>query len=1021
MAKLSLDKILLKAKAHTKKGENKEALELYEVVLKKFPNNKRAQKGFASSKKILGFPNGKSPPQEDINELVNLYNIGKFSTVVEKAKILSREYPKAFILWNILGAAKKNLGLFDDAFEAFKKVTELNSNYADGFNNLGVILKEQGKLDEALIAYKKALLIKPDYLEVCFNIGNIFKEQKKLKEALVFYKKAISINPDYEKAYNNMGITLKEQGKFEEAIVFYKKALLIKPKYAEVYNNIGNVLKEQRKLDEALDSYKEAVIIKPNYFEAYFNIGNVLKEQENLEEAIDIYKKVLVLNPNHADTFINMGEVFQTQGNFDDAIIAFNKAIEINPYNPEVFNNRGISLKEQGKLDESLVSYQKALSLNSDYPAPYNNMGNVLKELGKLEEAIDNYKKAISLESNYLDAHNNMANTLKEQGRLKEAIDTYKMILSFNPNYVAAYINWGNTLKEQEKLDEALVQYQKALSINPKNALIYNNMGNVFKKQNKLNGALYYYKKALALKPDFTAVLSNFGNVLQHYRFEKYDQEIEEIIILLFDRKTLIRPRNIARAVISLVKLNPHLSDEFCIEFKIDDLMSLNKIILKLLKLPLLIKLMSLVPVPDLAIERIYSKIREKLLLFNSELEDSKEILEFQTALALQCYTNEYIYFINDEEIKALEELEISILSLFKKGKQPSPSVVLCMASYKALYQYEWHNKIKVNKHIEEVFKSQVTEPIYELKLKSSIPILEEITNKISSKVREQYESNPYPRWVDTKLIFNPLFIYEMVNGLKLKLFDNSIINVKKPKILIAGCGTGQHSLFTKSNFKNSTILAVDLSLSSLAYAKRKTEEYKSIGIEYMQADILDLKKLGREFDIVESVGVLHHMDDPMNGWRVLTSCLKKGGLMKIGLYSELARKNIVKIKEKFKKSNIYLNKKEIIDFRRILCDLKNNDYRFFHRINDFYSLSEFRDLLLHTQEHRFTIPQIQRSLASLGLKFCGFDDDKIIQNFKLLNKEKHDLYDLNKWKLYEEANPIAFIGMYQFWCQKLI
>ena len=546
-------------------------------------------------------------------------------------------------------------------------------------------------------------------------------------------------------------------------------------------------------------------------------------------------------------------------------------------------------------------------------------------------------------------------------------------------------------------------------------------MGNVFKKQNKFNEALNSYKQALNLKPDFTGALSNFGSVLQHYSFEKQDQEIEKIIILLFDRKTLVRPRNIARTVISLVKLDPYLSNELCLGLKIEDLTSLNNIILKLLKLPLLIKLMGLVPVPEISIERMFTKIREKLLLFNSELKNSKEILEFQIALALQCYTNEYIYLINDAEIKALEELEISILSLLKKGKQPTPTVVLCMASYKALYQYEWNNKITVNEYIEEVFKRQVTEPGYEFKLKSRIPILEEITNKISSKVREQYESNPYPRCVDTKLIFNPLFIYEMVNGSKLKLFDNSIIDVKKPKILIAGCGTGQHSLFTKSNFKNSTVLAVDLSLSSLAYAKRKTEEYNYSDIEYMQADILDLKKLGREFDIVESVGVLHHMDDPMAGWRVLTSCLKKGGLMKIGLYSELARKNIVKIREKFKKYDTCLNKKEIIDFRKTLCDLKNDDYRFFYRFNDFFSLSEFRDLLLHIQEHRFTIPQIQSNLAELGLKFCGFDDDTIIQNFKLANVEKFDLYDLNKWRLYEEANPIAFIGMYQFWCQKVV
>ena len=52
-----------------------------------------------------------------------------------------------------------------------------------------------------------------------------------------------------------------------------------------------------------------------------------------------------------------------------------------------------------------------------------------------------------------------------------------------------------------------------------------------------------------------------------------------------------------------------------------------------------------------------------------------------------------------------------------------------------------------------------------------------------------------------------------------------------------------------------------------------------------MQADILDLGKLKKQFDIIESAGVLHHMKDPMAGWQVLTDRLKLGGLMKIGLY----------------------------------------------------------------------------------------------------------------------------------------
>ena len=86
----------------------------------------------------------------------------------------------------------------------------------------------------------------------------------------------------------------------------------------------------------------------------------------------------------------------------------------------------------------------------------------------------------------------------------------------------------------------------------------------------------------------------------------------------------------------------------------------------------------------------------------------------------------------------------------------------------------------------------------------------------------------------------------------------------------------------------------------------------------------------------------------------------------------------------------------------------------------DFYSLSTFRDLLFHTQEHQFTINQINESLLELGLKFCGFDNKKAIQAFKLENKMENEEYDLSKWDEFEKLNQNTFLGMYQFWCQKI-
>ena len=121
----------------------------------------------------------------------------------------------------------------------------------------------------------------------------------------------------------------------------------------------------------------------------------------------------------------------------------------------------------------------------------------------------------------------------------------------------------------------------------------------------------------------------------------------------------------------------------------------------------------------------------------------------------------------------------------------------------------------------------------------------------------------------------------------------------------MAGCGTGQHSISTALRFANSEVLAVDLSLSSLAYAKRKTQELGIANISYMQADILDLNKLDEKFDLIECAGVLHHMDDPMAGWKILKNCLKDSGLMKIALYSELARLDIIKMREEINKLRI--------------------------------------------------------------------------------------------------------------------
>ena len=99
-------------------------------------------------------------------------------------------------------------------------------------------------------------------------------------------------------------------------------------------------------------------------------------------------------------------------------------------------------------------------------------------------------------------------------------------------------------------------------------------------------------------------------------------------------------------------------------------------------------------------------------------------------------------------------------------------------------------------------------------------------------------------------------------------------------RCLIAGCGTGHHSIGSAAGIKNYTITAIDLSSASLAYAKRKTMQLGISNIEYYKKDLLELNKddFG-VFDVIECAGVLHHLKDPRKGLKTLVNLLKPAGV----------------------------------------------------------------------------------------------------------------------------------------------
>ena len=919
-------------------------------------------------------------------------------------------------------------GQLEDAEALYRGILEAHPQHPDANHNLGLLAVSVNQTEAALPLFKTALNaspsqgqfllsyidapIKTNQLESAKSVLNQGKQSGLAGEAVDIFEAQLAqssassahqTNLDQVRGPSQMEVnTLLEHyqaGQYDHAENLAKTMIQSYPNHPFAWKILGTVFKQLGRLQESLILSQKSVQLSPTDAEAYSNLGNTLHELGRLEEAQTCYQKAITLKPDLPESHNNLGITLQALGRLEEAEASCKKALAIKPDLPEAHYNLGITLQALGRLEAAEISYQKALVLKPEFVLAHNNLGNTLQALGRLEEAEASCKKALAIKPDLPEAHYNLGNVLKEFGRLKEAEASYQKALTHKPEFTEAYINLGNTLYELGKPEEAFVAVIKSIKIKP----IIDAKQLFIVVSQYINIQTWNQTLAQLL---ITALLEPWGRPSMIMplacRLLKTDKEFIQLLNQLQDSNS-----------------HPHYAERL-----------LNIISKKDLNFAILLEAMlSSSPIPDDKIERLLTLLRHHLLtVAGSEIVkkgQTEEIASIYCSLAQQCFINEYAYSQTSEEINHSQQLSAKLTKAIEEGQSIPAVWVIALACYfplhsiagveKLLHQ-NWSNEVK------NVLLQQIQEPLEELNLRQSIPVLTNIDNQVSLAVQNQYEINPYPRWVRLPKESNKTFLNSSIQS-KFPLSNfKRLADDRSPAILIAGCGTGQHLIEMSQSIMGENILAVDLSMASLAYAKRKTIELGIESIEFAQADLLKLRSLGRTFDVIESSGVLHHLDKPFEGWEVLLSLLRPHGLMKLGFYSELARHDIVRVRNLISQEGIGSSYQEIRDFRKYLLELKDSqDYGFATNSLDFFSLSTFRDLVFHVQEHRMTLPVLAEFLQEHNLNFLGFDiNSSVKHSYKSRFPNDFSETNLNNWHIYEEEYPKTFVGMYQFWIQKV-
>ena len=995
---LTIEQALQQAVEAHKAGKLKDAEALYRAILQAQPKHPDANHNLgvlavSLNKSELALPLFKTALEANPNQ-------GQFWLSYIDALIKEKQFDNAR---NVLQQGKKR-GLKGDIVDVFEvQLVQLDGNLKSHKTETSKLskaieLRETGRYQEAQDWLTKFLEVEPSDAEGWSLLSQLFLLDKKDVQAEKALATAILINPNLPSIYRNQArlllknskpveALLKAQSGYDqstqdpeswlvlaaclganqrdlEALPLIQKALKVRPNYAEAFANRGLVRLRAKTTSDAIEDFEKVVALKPHLTQIWELLGVLRYENKNLSGAIEALKKAHTLEPNNMNCMINLGEFLRQDQRSEEAIAILDEATQKAPENASAWINLGTALQQDNKIENAQAAYKKALAINPNSAEVCNNLGSIAKDTEDWESARKYFEQAITIKPNLAEAHSNLVITLRELGRLDDALTTVIKSIKIEPTFQAKALFVEITKKIDVKI------WNQSLA-----DLVINALLEPWRRPSDL----------MSIACRLLKVDKEFVQILNHSE-DDISQARDKVSFLSSISKKEFNASSLLQAMLSSS------------------------------------------PIPDAEIERFLISLRHHLLkVAPSETlknADTEALAPLYCSLAKQCFINEYVYFQTAEEIDLSHQLRDRLIKALEEGGSVSADLVLAVACYFPLYSVEGAEKLlhqKWSDDVKKVLKQQIQEPLEELNLRASIGVITSIENQVSLAVQSQYEENPFPRWVRLPKDSSKKFLNAHTQS-KFRLSGfRRLVDDRNPEVLIAGCGTGQHSIGTSQSIKGARILAVDLSMASLAYAKRKTIELDIEFIEYAQADLLKLASLGRTFDVIESSGVLHHLENPFEGWEVLLSLLRPHGLMKLGFYSELARRDIVRVRNLISKEGIGSTSQEIRGYRKNLLGLKDSEnYGFAISSSDFFRTSACRDLLFHVQEHRMNLKILADFFKDHGLNFLGFEiDSSVMRAYKNRFPNDPAATNLDQWRIYEEENPDTFISMYQFWTQK--
>ena len=470
------------------------------------------------------------------------------------------------------GMRSIQLGLYDEAIDAFQQVLQLNPQNPEAYCELGAAYRLKEKTDDALEAYLYALELPASprthgVAHLC--LARLYHSQGKFADAENHGQHATNLLPKHAEPFFRLADTYVQRGKLNLAQREYQQALKLDANLAPVYQGLGKIAFLQDRLAEAAQHYQKALTIAPYHAETHYNLGLIYRHLgqravggvsnpdtlQNLAEAKNLmssfqrvktyndqtnrYRRRLLEQPTALEPRIKLAEAHIEMGNPKDAIRVYQIATALHPKTLPLYHNLGGLYMQTGQLAEAISTFQRLIQLDDTDAEAYLHLGWLHARQRKFAEAQTYLQDAIQRDKNLIPAYYGLAEVYAQRQLFADAIAVYRQLTSTHPNEAKAWVRQGVLHLKQQQVSDAILAFTQAIAVDENSADAHNNLAWLYASQGKqLKRAVELAERAVAL--DANAVRLD-TLAYAYYRYGAYPEAKQAI-----SRAIRLEPNNTA-------------------------------------------------------------------------------------------------------------------------------------------------------------------------------------------------------------------------------------------------------------------------------------------------------------------------------------------------------------------------------------------------------------------------------------------------------------------------------------------